>query len=254
MGWETGTKREFKFDPNSTENEGRFRLFDPKKVDKDSYFRRRSSMPGVSYVMGKAGGETVIQAVRFNKEDYTEDGASRWWKDNHGRGGLVFSDERKKKAMNRLDRIASKVADKTAAALSWMMPEIEQETGMYESVNDAVEVTGDRGYAHGGTGIWYMKPEFFRDGVGGYDWLVKNGIVPTGQSVVLTHRMLGRISERNPDAVYRMMQGENWSPDGQARNLIRKRGLQHTSMSVGDVIQFGSEFLLVDAAGFKKLS
>ena len=33
------------------------------------------------------------------------------------------------------------------------------------------------------------------------------------------------------------MQGENWSPHGEARSLIERLGLSHTSMSVGDVLQ-----------------
>ena len=32
------------------------------------------------------------------------------------------------------------------------------------------------------------------------------------------------------------MQGENWSPHGEARPLIEHLGLTHTSMSVGDVL------------------
>ena len=32
------------------------------------------------------------------------------------------------------------------------------------------------------------------------------------------------------------MQGENWSPHGEARPLIERLGLTHTSMSVGDVL------------------
>jgi hypothetical protein len=31
------------------------------------------------------------------------------------------------------------------------------------------------------------------------------------------------------------MQGENWSPNGEARELIKAKGVQHTSMSVGDI-------------------
>lgn len=37
------------------------------------------------------------------------------------------------------------------------------------------------------------------------------------------------------DKVYRDMQGENWSPQGQAAAILRRRGVHHTSMSVGDV-------------------
>ena len=38
------------------------------------------------------------------------------------------------------------------------------------------------------------------------------------------------------DVVFPRMQGEMWSPQGEARNLIKALGLSHTSMSVGDVI------------------
>ena len=33
------------------------------------------------------------------------------------------------------------------------------------------------------------------------------------------------------------MQGENWSPHGEAREQIQSLGLSHTSMSVGDVLR-----------------
>lgn len=35
--------------------------------------------------------------------------------------------------------------------------------------------------------------------------------------------------------VFMMMQGEIWSPHGEAREAIKALGLSHTSMSVGDV-------------------
>jgi hypothetical protein len=50
---------------------------------------------------GPAKGKSVIQAVRFEKDKFTEAEASKWWSKNHGRENLVFSDERKKEAMNR---------------------------------------------------------------------------------------------------------------------------------------------------------
>lgn len=36
--------------------------------------------------------------------------------------------------------------------------------------------------------------------------------------------------------VYEQMQGENWSPNGEAFDLIRSLGLEHTSLTVGDVV------------------
>jgi hypothetical protein len=34
-----------------------------------------------------------------------------------------------------------------------------------------------------------------------------------------------------------MMQGEIWSPQGEAREYIRSLGLKHTSMSAGDMVE-----------------
>jgi hypothetical protein len=49
------------------------------------------------------------------------------------------------------------------------------------------------------------------------------------------------------------MQGENWSPNGEANELIQARGLCHTSMSMGDVIQAGDEYYQVACVGFRKI-
>jgi hypothetical protein len=38
------------------------------------------------------------------------------------------------------------------------------------------------------------------------------------------------------------MQGENWSPQGEARDLIASKGLSHTSFSVGDIVQIDGTF------------
>lgn len=50
------------------------------------------------------------------------------------------------------------------------------------------------------------------------------------------------------------MQGEVWSPKGEARTLIQNLGLCHTSMSTGDVVRTPEgEFYMVEMAGWKKL-
>lgn len=86
-GWEKGVERLFVYDPNSTENEGRFRLRPPSDIRSDSYFRRKSSVPGVSYVMGKDAktGKNVVQAVRFDKNILNETQAKGWWEKNKDR-------------------------------------------------------------------------------------------------------------------------------------------------------------------------
>jgi hypothetical protein len=51
-----------------------------------------------------------------------------------------------------------------------------------------------------------------------------------------------------------MMQGENWSPRGEARNFIGQTNAGHTSMSVGDIMKVGSTYLMVDRFGFHDIS
>ena len=54
-----------------------------------------------------------------------------------------------------------------------------------------------------------------------------------------THRFIGSFpgDENDLDEAYTFYQGENWSPKGQARDLIMFLGLHHTSMSIGDYIE-----------------
>lgn len=51
-----------------------------------------------------------------------------------------------------------------------------------------------------------------------------------------THRYIRTIAAASLDEVYRRMQAEQWSPNGEATPLIRATGVRHTSMSVGDVV------------------
>ena len=126
-------------------------------------------------------------------------------------------------------------------------------TESYEDLSDAAEVTGNDGYLPGRTQIWYMKPSFFRDGLMGADALEEEGLLPDPRNLKKTHVLLGKIRETNPSKIFKMMQGMFYSPNGEARNLIRQNGLRHTSMSVGDVVVIGNKALLVDSFGWREL-
>jgi hypothetical protein len=77
--------------------------------------------------------------------------------------------------------------------------------------------------------IWYMRPEWFREGICGEK--------PDPANLGATHVHLKDVPAMLPlEIIYAKMQGENWSPNGEARTLIEEKGLSHTSMSVGDVI------------------
>ena len=69
-----------------------------------------------------------------------------------------------------------------------------------------------------------------------------------------THVFLAEVEAASLSDVYWKMQGEVWSPHAEADALIRAKGLHHTSMSVGDVIQAGDEFYEVAMIGFRPLS
>lgn len=53
--------------------------------------------------------------------------------------------------------------------------------------------------------------------------------------------------------IFMFMQGEVWSPNGEARELISALGVGHTSMSVGDIVQTDEGHFIVAQVGFNKL-
>lgn len=127
----------------------------------------------------------------------------------------------------------------------------------YRSLNDAADVTGDLRYGSGRTGVWYAKPEFFRDLSMGPKFAAKRGIaLPTSRlDLLLTHTLVGLVDETNPEDVFVMMQGEVWSPMGEASGFLRSKGLTHTSMSVGDVLVLpNGDLVMVDTDGFDELT
>ena len=125
----------------------------------------------------------------------------------------------------------------------------------YKTLNDAASAQKLPGLSQGETKIWYVSPEFGRDFRFGLDFVVdKMGMEPpSSKNIDKTHTLVGSIRERDLNSTYSMMQGEAWSPNGEARNLIGNLGLEHTSMSVGDVLEIDGDLFFVDRHGFKKL-
>jgi hypothetical protein len=78
----------FRFDPNSTENEARYRLIDPKVFDQDTIRRwkiwKDIRTPGVRFVVGvdTRDKEWKPQAIRFDKSVFDEEKANKWWEEN----------------------------------------------------------------------------------------------------------------------------------------------------------------------------
>lgn len=61
-----------------------------------------------------------------------------------------------------------------------------------------------------------------------------------GESVVVKlddYTQVAKVNCDNLEEVYFRMQGDVWSPRGEARPIIKELGLKHTSMSVGDLVK-----------------
>ena len=72
------------YDPNSTKNQGRWRLRDPKDF-KQMWTEKDKKFEGISYIVGLLfSGEKNIQAIRFDKNIWSEKKASVWWQEYHG--------------------------------------------------------------------------------------------------------------------------------------------------------------------------
>jgi hypothetical protein len=52
----------------------------------------------------------------------------------------------------------------------------------------------------------------------------------------ISHEYLGFMPAEGLEELYMKMQGDGWSPEGEARGLIEHLGLCYTSMSIGDVV------------------
>lgn len=99
--------------------------------------------------------------------------------------------------------------------------------------------------------VWYMHPDFFPTFILGDE-------LPTfaGIKYDRTHVLLRAIEAEDLDDVYYQQQAFNWAKDARATNrLLAEKGLKHSSMSVGDVIEdvMTGQFWAVRNAGFEEI-
>ncbi len=101
--------------------------------------------------------------------------------------------------------------------------------------------------------IYFSKPEYRSDYMMGYEFLVEHTEF-LNRTIAETHMYIGTIKANDLDDVYYKMQGDVYSPEGQARPFIESIGIRRTSMSVGDVIFFNEEYYMVDNIGFVRIA
>ena len=85
---------------------------------------------------------------------------------------------------------------------------------------------------------------------GGARFLAKHRLLPTTDTLSKTHSKIGSINTVDLNKIYGLMQGETWSPNGEARDVIGDSEAGHTSMSVGDIIKMNGIMHMVDNHGF----
>lgn len=111
--------------------------------------------------------------------------------------------------------------------------------------------------AKGTTKIWYVKDQFFRDFIFGYDYKAAaklyNGKQISVSNLSNTHILLGSVVSKEPEQIFIDLQGETWSAEGEARELVMSLGLGHMSMSVGDIIQIGDNAWICNNCGFTQI-
>ena len=83
-------ERAFRFDPNSTENQGRYRLKDP-DLFKRVWTRRDPRSEGITHIIGiMRDGRYGTQAIRFDRDRWSEREAAEWWSRNSDRFRKVW--------------------------------------------------------------------------------------------------------------------------------------------------------------------
>ena len=84
--------------------------------------------------------------------------------------------------------------------------------------------------------VWYWKPEHARNMLMGCKFVQERGLLPERTNLAKTHIKVKELKADDPEDAYYHMQAEQWSPNGEARQLIESLGLSHTTMSVGDIL------------------
>jgi hypothetical protein len=124
---------------------------------------------------------------------------------------------------------------------------------VYTNLSDASASVFDKRYGTGRAKVWYAKPRFSRESFMGVAWMKANGTLPTPATIAENYICVGALDTESPEAAFHMMQGCIWSPNGEARAFIDSLGLEHTSMSVGDIFEVNGRFFVTDRVGFVKL-
>lgn len=134
-----------------------------------------------------------------------------------------------------------------------MAREKDRHPRKYERLSDAAQKTGDERYQGGSVGIWYARTPVRADLSTSLTAARKYGHEITRKTLSVTHVHLGNIEAEDEEVAFALMSGNYWSPNGEANDWLDSLGLDHTSMIVGDVVDFRGKLLFVEFEGFAEL-
>lgn len=112
---------------------------------------------------------------------------------------------------------------------------LEDDSEPYQRLNDAGEY-----YQPGDTEIWYLKK-----GANINNFSIDN--------LYRTHGMIGTLQETDPETILSMMQAESWDPENLSLDMLNDLGVDHASMTTGDVIVTEKKSFLITQDGFTEV-
>jgi hypothetical protein len=107
-------------------------------------------------------------------------------------------------------------------------------------------------YEPGPTEIWYFKPGLAARLLDALDDH-QTELLPERNALEKTHIKVGTVDSDDQREVFGAMQSDRWSPNGEAKAMMKKLGLGHISMAPGDVIVFPERTVMVTKRGFYDL-
>jgi regulator of replication initiation timing len=128
---------------------------------------------------------------------------------------------------------------------------LAQKEGVYQRPEETVEENDDIDFENKGISqVWYAKPAarklFSKDIVdlkdGGFE-------LPNPNDLSKTHVHLCNVNTANVKKIIQMLQGEEWSPNGEAKEIVHKKGLNHISITTGDIIVTPERTVMVTRNG-----
>lgn len=119
---------------------------------------------------------------------------------------------------------------------------------MYRTLNDAARINPI--FAVGSkVKIWFVKSGMTRDLCDGVIKARDYGVYVDLNNLEATHALLGECAGHEhilPGELVIALQGERWSPTGEAWDLIESKSLSHTTFMRGDIIQIDDKFYTIE--------